>query len=131
MTKKEALIASKSTSTVLITGESGTGKELFARAIHTHSDRCDKSNAIKVTKKEALIASKSTSTVLITGESGTGKELFARAIHTHSDRCDNQFIAVNCAAIPDNLLESELVEQEKNYLQEQYIHIVIDAIISL
>ncbi len=80
-----------------------------------------------MTKKEALIASKSTSTVLITGESGTGKELFARAIHTHSDRCDNQFIAVNCAAIPDNLL----VEQEKNYLQEQYIHIVIDAIISL
>lgn len=52
------------------------------------------------------------STVLLYGESGTGKELFARAIHSESRRCNSPFIAINCASIPDNLLESELFGYE-------------------
>jgi len=65
-------------------------------------------NVINLAKK----AAREDSTILITGESGTGKEIFANAIHSESPRNGKPFIKVNCAAIPENLLESELFGYE-------------------
>jgi two-component system NtrC family response regulator len=63
-------------------------------------------------RKAERIAQTDISTLLL-GESGTGKEVFARSIHEHSLRKDNAFVAINCASIPENLLESELFGYEK------------------
>lgn len=66
------------------------------------------SKEIQILNQKIKRISSSHSTVLITGESGTGKELYARALHDISNQSNGPFIAVNCAAIPENLLESEL-----------------------
>lgn len=71
------------------------------------------SEEIVKVKEKAKIVANSNSTILILGESGTGKELFARAIHESSNRKNKPFIAFNCAAIPENLIESELFGYEE------------------
>lgn len=72
-----------------------------------------KSDQLRHAISTALRASKSSATVLMVGESGSGKERFARMIHLSSDRRGHPFVCVNCAAIPEDLLESELFGHEK------------------
>lgn len=64
-------------------------------------------------RQQIITAAQSTLTVLVQGETGTGKELVAKAVHDYSNRHEHPFIAINCAAIPENLLESELFGYEK------------------
>jgi len=80
---------------------------------YTFDDIIGESGLIREVKDRALRIAKTDSTVLITGESGTGKELIARAIHSESLRRNGPFISINCAAIPETLLESELFGYEE------------------
>lgn len=66
------------------------------------------SKELSKVKKSARLFAAGNSTILLQGESGTGKEVFARAIHTESSRGAGPFVAINCAALPENLIESEL-----------------------
>ncbi len=79
----------------------------------TFDEILGESKEITKVKELARIVAKGDSTVLIRGESGTGKELFARSIHMASPRRNKPFVAVNCAALPDTLLESELFGYEE------------------
>lgn len=78
------------------------------KAKYTFDDIVGESAAICRVKEIAKKMAKTKASILITGESGTGKELFAHAIHNASERKQFPFIAINCAALPENLLESEL-----------------------
>src|SRR5690606_35786557 len=71
------------------------------------------SPSIRKALQEVAMAAPTRATVLLIGESGTGKELFARAIHDQSDRRDGPFIKLNCAALPEGLVESALFGHEK------------------
>ena len=82
------------------------------KAKYTFHHILGESAAVKNTIDIGKRMASSDSSILITGESGTGKELFAQAIHNESPRKAYQFVAVNCAALPENLLESELFGYE-------------------
>jgi sigma-54 dependent transcriptional regulator, acetoin dehydrogenase operon transcriptional activator AcoR len=81
--------------------------------ISSFDDILGNSKALRIIKERAAKVADGSSTVLITGESGTGKELFARAIHQKSPRLGKPFVSINCSAIPDSLLESELFGYEE------------------
>ncbi|WP_428912407.1 sigma 54-interacting transcriptional regulator [Niallia sp. Krafla_26] len=83
------------------------------KANYTFNDIVGSSEAIKQTISQAKKYSQSDASVLIQGESGTGKELFAQSLHQASSRSLNSFVALNCAAIPENLLDSELFGYEE------------------
>src|SRR5881227_614271 len=91
----------------------GTIKRALGTLDRIDQEIVSASAEMEAVKKMILKVARSSSTVLIRGESGTGKELIARAIHNQSPRSSEMFQAVNCAAINENLLESELFGHEK------------------
>lgn len=93
-------------------------EEIISKVDHikkltTFNDIIFQSQKMKKIVDMAKTVAKGDSSILLRGESGTGKELFARAIHMDSNRVNNPFIAINCAALPESLLESELFGYEE------------------
>lgn len=82
-------------------------------AKYMFEDIIGKSDEMQIAIEQAKLGAKTPATVLLRGESGTGKELFAHAIHNASDRKFNKFLRVNCAALSESLLESELFGYEE------------------
>ncbi|MEE9543295.1 MAG: sigma-54 dependent transcriptional regulator [Thermodesulfobacteriota bacterium] len=93
--------------------ESAVARALGGAAKDTESGLKVKDEKMKELLEVAKNIAPTAATVLITGESGTGKELLARYIHSLSDRSEKPFVSVNCASIPEGLLESELFGHEK------------------
>lgn len=105
--KKEMIqVVQKALNTFLSKHHAPTDKEI-------HSDLVNQSPQMKEVLSIIKKAAASVSTILIIGESGTGKELVARALHENSSRCQKPFMAINCSAIPETLIESELFGYEK------------------
>lgn len=107
----------------LLTGKEKTKIEKTQRPIpqlNVPDEIVAENTQMKELIKQAKKIADSDIFVLVQGESGTGKELFARLIHKHSSRNKKQFIAINCAAIPENLLESELFGHEKGAFTGAY-----------
>lgn len=117
VTLQKLITSQKSTEYLLIIQAVEEIQNLADQAAETKKKAFDHiigiSPQIKEVKDYAFKASQSHSSILILGESGTGKEEFAKAIHRASPRKDHPFITVNCGAIPDHLLESELFGYEK------------------
>ncbi|ABA87758.1 sigma-54-dependent transcriptional response regulator [Syntrophotalea carbinolica DSM 2380] len=91
----------------------GSAEQESSEGMSWRSEIITKSPTMEDLLAKARLAAESDAAVLIRGESGTGKELIARAIHRASARADKPFVAVNCGAIPDTLLESELFGHTK------------------
>ena len=94
---------------VVANGSNGKRKEESKKRFKIITQNKNMEKLLEIAKDIA----DSKASIFIQGESGTGKELFARYIHHHSSRRDEPFVAVNCAALPENLLESELFGHEK------------------
>jgi transcriptional regulator with PAS, ATPase and Fis domain len=88
-------------------------KQVASRLGFTNLRIIGKNQALKKIISQAVTAAHSDATVLIRGENGAGKELFARLVHNHSGRKEKPLIVINCAAIPESLIESELFGYEE------------------
>ncbi|MEH6973226.1 sigma-54-dependent Fis family transcriptional regulator [Bacillus sp. JJ675] len=99
----------------LLTKELNRARQIIRtlEAKYTFADIIGSSEQMLVALEQAKLGAKTPATILLRGESGTGKELFAHAIHNESDRKYNKFVRVNCAAISESLLESELFGYEE------------------
>ncbi|MBN2736459.1 MAG: sigma-54-dependent Fis family transcriptional regulator [Spirochaetales bacterium] len=93
--------------------QNAAARGIYEYSHHQVNNIIGDSPAIIMIKEQIIKFAQSDAPVLISGESGTGKELVAEAIHLHSFRSNAPFIAVNCGAIPENLVESELFGSEK------------------